>query len=333
MNLSCNHGAEIRSAVGCIFQQWLRRSLRITTMTTFRLATALCFISVVQAVTGVWTDACKARSRTEVDVETWPVNVAIKTPDVPGVTFRITLSQNRAPVANLTFTHLSSLNEIVMMDLKIEFQEMPASSLLVFFAPSAWNTAVLDWQKKSSKLVLSLSAPAEKVSYSIDSAFDVDLSQVDHVAASCIRTCVVDIDLECLAGSQAAEVASRLIPPEPHNHAVATSSITWAIVVLFVFMVVAAVLFLAWRHQHNKVKVQAQDVALRKRNTESTISNSSDATHISVVQPRLQYSSILMSYDGPYSGSDEESSQGAACGGDLPKTRNDYHLSGQACLL
>ncbi|XP_037778878.1 uncharacterized protein LOC119575378 [Penaeus monodon] len=302
-------------------------------MTTFRLATTLCYLSVVQAVTGVWTEECKGRSRTEIDVENWPVNVAIKTPDVPGATFRLILSQRRVPVANLTFSHSSSHNDIVMMDLEIKFQQTPASSFLVFFASNTWNTVVLDWQKKSSKLMLSLSAPAGRVSYSIDSDFDVDLSQVDHVTASCIRTCVVDVDLECLAGSPATEVASRLIPLESHSHAGATSSITWAAVVLFVFMGVAVVLFLAWRHQHKKVKIQAHDVTARKRNTESMISNGSDVTQISVAQPRLQYSSILMSYDGPYSGSDEESSQGAACGGALPKTRNDYHRSGQACRL
>lgn len=105
-----------------------------------------------------------------------------------GETFSFSFSNN--------FQH----NDIVMMDLEIKFQQTPASSFLVFFASNTWNTVVLDWQKKSSKLMLSLSAPAGRVSYSIDSDFDVDLSQVDQVTASCIRTCVVDVDLECLAG-------------------------------------------------------------------------------------------------------------------------------------
>lgn len=133
-------------------------------------------------------------------------------------------------------------------------------------------------------------------------------------------------------GSPATEV-NRLNPTGSHTHEAETSTVAWAIVVLFVFMLVAVVLFLAWRHQHKKVKIQAHDVASRKRNTESVISTGSDSTQISAAQPRLQYSTILLSYDGPYSGSDEESSQGAACGGALPKTINNYHRGAQACLL
>lgn len=65
---------------------------------------------IIAVFAGVWTEECKGRSRTEIDVENWPVNVAIKTPDVPGAIFRLILSQRRVPVANLTFSHSSSVS-------------------------------------------------------------------------------------------------------------------------------------------------------------------------------------------------------------------------------
>lgn len=263
----------------------------------------------------------------KVSTQGWPVLVAFRLSKMEDITLQLGISQSNRTHTNLTLTYIGEQNGALQMELTVESSVMPRSkTLLVLVTPDSWNTLKVNLHR--NKLVVVVVGHSASVNYTTRSLVDFPHHRgVDAVTSTCHGVCLIDVDLQCLYDA----VEGSAVPAGHTNvsgnkkekkHPGPTS---WPLLLVLVLLALVFVLILTWRYQRRQIKrrrrLQAEEEAKRKRLSQGgspgqrengIASGGLDGRRGSGQEARIwdegrvHYSTVLVGYDGPYTGGDED---------------------------
>ncbi|KAG7164683.1 uncharacterized protein LOC121871464 [Homarus americanus] len=257
-----------------------------------------------------------------VETRGWPVLAAFKMPPMKEANFQLGLSRKHNTHTNLTLTTKGKQDEMMLVEMVVESQNRSINtSLMVLLIPNTWSTLKINVHK--NKLVVTVVGETNALNYTTRILLDFLHHQgVDAVTSFCPSTCLADVDLQCLydTGNRSSEPTVNQKESEDESKSQGIPS--WPFFLVLFLLVVVCFLFMAWRYQRHQIKMQrrlqAQTEATMQRNSQGRPQTgnfgpsreSNQETRVEgerhILSDRVQYSSILMSFDGPYSGEDEE---------------------------
>nr|XP_045612872.1 uncharacterized protein LOC123767325 isoform X1 [Procambarus clarkii] len=289
--------------------------------------TLLCLLSML-----CWTavspfsetpETCRHHPEAATLKKSWPVLAAVKVPPMTDASLRLSLSHKNHTHTNLTLAYRNKVNDALLVEVVVESEELQTkTSLMALLIPEAWSILKLNLHKTRFTVVVVGSSHSYNYTSRAEAEFLHHLV-VDTVSSSSEPKQLIDVDLMCLYseclehGESPGESGRRHSETEESSSGHGTPA--WPFFLVFFLLLIVCLLFLAWRYQHNQIKLrrrlQAQIEAAMKRNSErrsrrgSSVASGSPEAREEVeggrVSERVQYSTILVSYDGPCTTEDE----------------------------
>ncbi|KAK8732915.1 hypothetical protein OTU49_006651 [Cherax quadricarinatus] len=304
--------------------------------------TLVCLLSVLcwaAASSPPPTTACvESTNSSRTPSKGWPVLAAFKVMPMTGATLKVTLSHKQHTHTNITFTYRNKEDEALLVELMLESSVTKTNtSLVVLLTPNSWSTLKLNLHK--NKLLVVVTGTNTALHYTTRVQLDVlHHIGVHSVSSTCAPLHLAEVDLACLYDQGEDSIRADKSHTQAENTTHVQGTPAWPFFLVFLLLLVVCILFLAWRYQHNQIKLkrrfQEETEAAMKRAGERQPQRSSrgasqddkedsqDTNEDSEghrVSDRVQYSTILMSYDGPCTTDDEERSQIYT---NIPRTSN-----------